>query len=175
MVCGSKYGFGRRGKIQALAVKLTSNWASFCRPEDFTCEDWLTFFGNVESVPPPILDQCPWDKFDGYIWGKFLESEKTKKYANRCPWEKFDVKGWLEILLLSPETIGEHTAHCPWKEFKEDDWRQLLYFSKDYRNEFEAYSGLRYEDLHLDQWEPDWFGLECDDMASLYKQVLKGK
>ena len=44
--------------------------------------------------------------------------------------------------------------YCPWETFDKDDWRILLFFHPEYRKEFEVHSGLKDEDLHVEDPGP---------------------
>lgn len=152
-----KHGFGRRGKMRALYVKAVPKSASGCRVDDFTAEDWLAFLETVGAVPEEILEKCPAGKFKDCEWCALLTSLPTVPdiLLRKCPWNRFSGGIWADI--LSAKDSGRYVGHCPWEKFGEEEWRHILYYHPEFRDEFDAHSNLKYEDLHMDDWEPDWF------------------
>lgn len=120
---------GRRGKILALLLKAKPEAASGSCTKGFVKQDWIVLLQTLDNVPQNILGRCPWGRFRATDWMSLLSSEMAGKYADRCPWGTFDI----------------------------DDWREILYGHKEFRKEFDAHSQLKYEDLDLDNWEPDWW------------------
>lgn len=92
--------------------------------DGFTVVDWREFLLRTNDVPAELLEKCPWDKFTGFDWAGLLFGKK--KLGRYCPWETFD----------------------------KDDWRILLFFHPEYRKEFEVHSGLKDEDLHVEDPGP---------------------
>ena len=95
-----------------------------CRVDAFSVVDWREFLRTANVVPAELLAKCPWEKFTGFDWAELLFGKKE---------------------------LGKY---CPWKTFDKDDWGILLFFHPEYRNEFEAHSGLKYEDLHVEDPGP---------------------
>jgi len=94
------------------------------RVDGFTVVDWREFLLRTNDVPAELLEKCPWDKFTGFDWAGLLFGKKK---------------------------LGRY---CPWKTFDKDDWRILLFFHPEYRKEFEVHSGLKDEDLHVEDPGP---------------------
>lgn len=92
--------------------------------DGFTVVDWREFLLRANDVPAELLEKCPWDKFTGFDWAGLLFGKKK---------------------------LGRH---CPWETFDKDDWRILLFFHPEYRKEFEVHSGLKDEDLHVEDPGP---------------------
>jgi len=154
---GMKNEFGRRGKMRALYVKAVPESASGCRVDDFTAEDWMAFLGTAGAVTEAVLGKCRVGNFTDSEWCSLLKSLPTVPdiLLRKCPWERFSGDVWADI--LSAENHERYLRHCPWDKFGEDDWRHILYYRPECRNEFDAHSNLKYEDLHMEDWEPDWF------------------
>lgn len=119
--------FGRKGKSVGLILKARPAYASPGLVKDFEEEDWGVLLRTLDDVPQPMLDQCPWDKLRVGFWTGVMSSDKTRKYLEYCPWESFGMEAW----------------------------REILYYHPEYRDKFDVHSGLRYEDLDLENWEPD--------------------
>ncbi|MBR6021925.1 MAG: hypothetical protein IK066_05840 [Kiritimatiellae bacterium] len=152
-----KYGNGRRGKMRALYVKAVPESASSCRVDDFTAEDWIEFLQTAGAVPEAVLGKCRIGNFTDSEWCSLLTSLPAvpEIWLRKCPWNRFDGTIWADI--LSAKNSERYLEHCPWDKFGEDDWRHILYHRPECRNEFDAHSNLKYEDLHMEDWEPDWF------------------
>lgn len=152
-----KYRFGRRGKMRALYVKAAPESAAQCRVNDFTAEDWIAFLETVDAVPEAILEKCPVEKFKHHEWCSLLRSLPTvpEIWLRKCPWDSFGGDIWADI--LSAMDRERYLEHCPWEKFGEEDWRYILYFHPECRKEFDAHTGMKFEDLHMEDWEPDWW------------------
>lgn len=112
------------GEVQALILTANPQAASRCNVRHFSSSDWLHFLKKLDTVPQGILDKCPWGDFNGNIWSELLFTRPG--YAKYCRWENLD----------------------------EEDWRRILYFHPEYKTEFNAHAKMKYEDLHLENWEP---------------------
>ena len=95
-----------------------------CRVDGFSASDWRKFLLKADDVPAELLEKCPWGQFNGFDWSELLFEKKE----------------------LGP--------YCRWETFDEDDWRTILFFHPECRNEFDIHSGLKYEDLHVDDPGP---------------------
>lgn len=96
-----------------------------CRCVDgFSVSDWRQFLLKADDVPAELLEKSPWGKFNGFDWSELLFEKK------------------------------ELEQYCRWETFDEDDWRIILFFHPEYRNEFDIHSGLKYEDLHVENPGP---------------------
>lgn len=94
------------------------------RVDGFSVLDWREFLRAANAVPAELLEKCPWEKFTGFDWAGLLFGKK------------------------------ELGRYCPWETFDKADWGILLFFHPEYRNEFEVHSGLKYEDLHVEDPGP---------------------
>lgn len=148
---------GRRGKVQALFLKVKPESSSSIGVEDFTAEDWIAFLQTADAVPQTILDKCPVESFEHRDWASLLKALDSVPTAllDKSPWEEFNGEIWSGI--LSSKNKERFLEHCPWKRFGEEDWRYVLYFHPECRVEFDAHAGLTFEDLHMEDWEPSWW------------------
>ncbi len=112
------------GKVQALILNANPEAASMCRVEGFSKWDWCNFLKGCDAVPQDILDKCPWADFNGSVWS--------------------------ELLFTRPD----YAKHCRWEKFNEDDWKQILYFHSEYKDKFDACATIKFEDLHLEDFDP---------------------
>lgn len=97
---------------------------SRCCINGFSASDWRKFLLKTHDVPAELLEKCPWDKFNGFDWSELLFEKK------------------------------ELGSYCRWETFDEDDWRIIMFFHPEYRNEFDIHSGLKYEDLNVEDPGP---------------------
>lgn len=95
-----------------------------CRVDGFSASDWRKFLLKADAVPSELLEKCPWGQFNGFDWSELLFEKK------------------------------ELEKHCRWETFDEDDWRIIMFFHPEYRNEFDIHSGLKYEDLNVEDPGP---------------------
>ena len=97
---------------------------SCCCVDGFSASDWRKFLLKAHAVPKELLEKCPWGQFNSFDWAELLFEKKE----------------------LEP--------YCRWETFDEDDWRIIMFFHPEYRNEFDLHSGLKYEDLHVEDPGP---------------------
>ncbi|MBQ7251651.1 MAG: hypothetical protein IJS32_03510 [Kiritimatiellae bacterium] len=112
------------GEVQGMILNADPEALSRCRVDNFSSKDWRRFLLELDAVPGELLDKCPWEKFTGNDWVGLLCSK------------------------------ADFAKYCHWDTFETDNWRELLHSRPEYRSEFNAHSGLKYEDLDVENWEP---------------------
>lgn len=94
------------------------------RVDGFPVVDRRESLRAANGVPAELPEKCPWDKFTGFDWAWLLFE---KKELGKC---------------------------CPWETFDKDDWRIILFFHPEHRKKFDIHSGLKYEDLSVEDAGP---------------------
>lgn len=151
-----KHDSGYLGKVQALFLKAKPEAASRMNAENLSAKDWIAFFETADAVPNEILNQCRAEKFTLREWVQLLRTDNVPpQILAKCPWNKFDGNLWSDILFAKDK--DKYAEFCPWQTFDTDEWREILYFHKDCREQFDAHAGMKFEELHMEDWEPDWF------------------
>lgn len=107
--------------------------------------------GMVLNIDPEAVSRCCVDRFSTSDWREFLLSANAvpAELLEKCPWDKFRGFDWVELLAKK-----EWRKYCHWETFDEGNWRMLLYFHPEYRSDFDVHSGMKYEELHLEDWNP---------------------
>lgn len=107
--------------------------------------------GTRSDVEPEAVSRWCVDGFSASDWQFLLKTNAvTAELLEKCPWNKFNGFDWSELLFEKKEL----EQYCRWETFDEDDWRIIMFFHPEYRNEFDIHSGLKYEDLHVEDQGP---------------------
>lgn len=115
----------RRGRVLGLICKTGAELLADYDWSLLTGRDWCDALLEVgDAMPSAILAKCDWHLFTVRDWVKLLLSRK--QYADKCDWMK----------------LGK------------DEWQELLCVCPEFRPQFDKHSGLKYEDLQVDEWEP---------------------
>lgn len=100
---------------------------------------------------PELVERVSWDEFHDWpgIIGE-LDGEIATLVIGKCDFSKFTAMDWVALI----EKSSVYASKCDWRKLDASAWQELLYLHPEYRAEFDKYSELRYDDLHVDQWEP---------------------
>lgn len=119
------------GAVQAMIL----NWnhdLSRCQFHHFTGKDWREF----------LL----------YFWMRDVPGFVLNSVFMPCKWSLLDGKDWSELLSKKPRIEFQH--FCDWKKLDIDDWRTLLRSQPEFKDRFEPCTGMKYEDLDMEDSVP---------------------